>query len=228
VKAVPTFIQDGASNGYYNSASLDGTRPAIYYINLKDVRDWPKFGLPSLTYHEALPGHHLQIALMQENQSIPLLRRTGGFSAYSEGWGLYAEQLADEMGVYANDPLGKIGFLQSFLFRAARLVVDTGLHDARWKWSREQATDYLVQATGFPRPRSQREVERYCSWPGQATSYKVGHAVWLAQRERAKKALGGKFDLKTYHDVGLLPGSMPLTVLETVVSDYIARGGTLA
>ena len=166
VRRVPEFIQDGAPNGYYNSAALDGSRAAIYYINLKDTAEWPKFGLPTLTYHEVMPGHHLQISLQQENKDVPLIRRTAGFSAYTEGWALYAEQLAAEIGLYANDPAGLAGFLQSFLFRAVRLVVDSGLHAKRW--SRDQAIDYMVANTGFARGRVAREVDRYIVWPGQA------------------------------------------------------------
>ena len=215
VKRVPVFIQDGAANGYYNGASLDGTRPATYYINLKDVHDWPKFGLATLTHHEAVPGHHLQISTAQESQDIPLIRRRSPFSAYTEGWALYAEQLASEMGAYQGDPLGEAGFLQSFLFRAARLVTDTGIHGPD-RWSREQATDYLVNATGFARPRTLREVDRYTVSPGQACSYKVGHTVWARVRAKAQAALGPRFDLKRFHEV-LLSGAMPLTILEQVV-----------
>jgi uncharacterized protein (DUF885 family) len=211
IRRVPVEIQDGASNGYYNRASLDGSRPAIYFINLKDVGDWPKFTLPTLSYHEGVPGHHLQISLAQESKDIPMLRKIGFFSAYSEGWALYAEQLADELGAYKDNPLGRAGFLQSFLFRAARLVVDTGLHSKRW--SREKATDYMVETTGFARPRSQREVERYCTQIGQACSYKVGHMAWTKARSEAQKALGDKFDLKRFHEV-LKDGAMPLTILE--------------
>ncbi len=214
IRAVPTFIQDGAPNGYYNGASLDGSRPAIYYINLKETHDWPKFGLPTLTWHEGVPGHHLQISTAQESTEIPQIRRRGGFSAYTEGWALYAEQLGDELGVYEGDPLGRAGFLQSFLFRAARLVVDTGLHSKRW--SREKATDYLVTATGFPVPRSQREIDRYVVWPGQACSYKIGHTTWARLRKKTQDRLGAKFDLRDFHAV-LRQGAMPLTVLERVV-----------
>ena len=210
IRAVPVEIQDGASNGYYRRAALDGSRPAIYFINLKDVGDWPKYGLPALTFHEGVPGHHLQISTMQEAGTLPILRRVGGYSAYSEGWALYAEQLADELGAYAS-PLERAGYLQSFLFRAARLVVDTGLHAKRW--SREQATQYMVDVTGFARPRNQREVERYCTQPGQACSYKVGHAAWTRARAKAQAALGSKFDLKAFHEV-LKDGAMPLTILE--------------
>jgi uncharacterized protein (DUF885 family) len=211
IRRVPPEIQDGASNGYYRRASLDGSRPAIYFINLKDMGDWPKFTLPTLSYHEGVPGHHLQISIAQESKEIPTLRKLGFFSAYSEGWALYSEQLADELGVYASDPLGRAGFLQSFLFRAARLVVDTGIHSKRW--SREQATDYMVQTTGFARPRSQREVERYCTMMGQACSYKVGHTAWVRARTEALKTLGPKFDLKQFHEV-LREGAMPLSILE--------------
>jgi uncharacterized protein (DUF885 family) len=211
IRRVPPEIQDGASNGYYRRASLDGSRPAIYFINLKETGDWPKYTLPSLTYHEGVPGHHLQISIAQESKDIPTLRKLGFFSAYSEGWALYAEQVADELGAYESDPLGRAGFLQSFLFRAARLVVDTGLHSKRWP--REQATDYMVATTGFARPRSQREVERYCTQIGQACSYKVGHIAWVRARADAQKTLGDRFDIKQFHEV-LKEGAMPLSILE--------------
>jgi uncharacterized protein (DUF885 family) len=225
IRRVPPEIQDGASNGYYNRAALDGSRPAIYFINLKDMGDWPKFTLPTLCYHEGVPGHHLQISISQESKDIPTLRKLGFFSAYSEGWALYAEQLADELGAYASDPLGRAGFLQSFLFRAARLVVDTGIHAKRW--SREQATDYMVQTTGYARPRSQREVERYCTMIGQACSYKVGHTAWTRARAEAQRTLGDRFDLKRFHEV-LLEGAMPLSILERRIRERTAAvaGGT--
>lgn len=221
VRRVPVFIQDGAANGYYQSAALDGSRPGAFYINLKSTSDWPRYNLPSLVYHEATPGHHLQIALAQESDRIPILRRTGyGSSAYSEGWGLYAEQLADEMGAYETDPLGRAGYLQSLLFRAARLVVDTGIHAKRW--GRARATKYLVDAVGYTPARAQREVERYFASPGQATSYKVGHTVWVKVREDARRKLGPKFDLRAFHDAGLLSGNMPLTVLQRHIADWAA------
>jgi len=216
IRPVPREIQDGASNGYYRGAALDGSRPAMYFINLKELGDWPKYTLPTLCYHEGVPGHHLQISIAQESKDIPTLRKTGGFSAYSEGWALYAEQLADELGVYANDPLGRAGFLQSFLFRAARLVVDTGIHSKRW--SREQATDYMAKTTGYARARSQREIERYCTMIGQACSYKVGHTAWMRARDEAKKRLGAKFDIRQFHEV-LREGAMPLSILERRIRD---------
>jgi uncharacterized protein (DUF885 family) len=221
VRRVPVFIQDGAANGYYQNAALDGSRPGAFYINLKETSDWPRYNLWTLAHHETIPGHHLQIALAQESTEIPILRRTGfGFSAFVEGWALYAEQLAQEMGANDFDPLGEAGYLQSLLFRAARLVTDTGIH---WKrWDREQATQYMVDTIGNTKTRAQREVERYFAGPGQANSYKVGHTVWVKVRDAAKAKLGPKFDLKAYHDAVLRSGAMPLTVLERHVADWAA------
>ena len=219
VRRVPPTIQAGAPGGYYQNASLDGSRPAIYYINLRDTFDRPKFGLATLTHHEAVPGHHLQVTLALESEDIPLIRRRGFFSGYSEGWALYAEQLADEMGMYAGDPLGQVGYLQSLLFRATRLVVDSGMHAKRW--SREKATDYLIATTGIARGRSQGEIDRYTVWPGQACSYKIGHTVWTRLRDEARAQPG--FDLKQFHQV-LLQGAMPLAVLEKVVRARWAAG----
>lgn len=214
IKAVPAEIQDGASNGYYYRAPLDGSRPAIYWINLKSVGDWPKYTLPSLTYHEGVPGHHLQISTAQRADTHTL-RKISFFGAYLEGWALYAEQLADELGGYAG-PIERAGYLQSFLFRAARLVVDTGIHDQ--KWTRERATQYLVDTVGFAVGRSQREVERYCTMPGQACSYKIGHASWLRARAKAQEIAGDRFDLKKFHDV-LEAGAVPLVLLERLTEE---------
>ncbi|SNS75873.1 Uncharacterized conserved protein, DUF885 familyt [Sphingomonas laterariae] len=214
VRRVPPHIQAGAPGGYYQNASLDGSRPAIYYINLRDTFDRPKFGLATLSHHEAVPGHHLQVTLALESTEIPMIRRRGFFSGYSEGWALYSEQLADEMGMFDGDPLGRVGYLQSLLFRATRLVVDSGLHVKRW--SREKATDHLIATTGIARGRSQGEIDRYTVWPGQACSYKIGHTVWNRLREEAKARQGAAFDLKQFHQV-LLLGAMPLTVLEQIV-----------
>jgi len=214
IRAVPKEIQDGAPNGYYRSASLDGSRPAIYFINLKSTADWPKYSLPSLTYHEGVPGHHLQISLAQQSKDIPMLRKISFYSSYIEGWALYSEQLADEIGGY--DGIEKGGYLQSFLFRSARLVVDTGLNSKGW--SREQAIDYMQKTTGFPRGRVQREVERYCASIGQACSYKVGHLAWMRARDKAKAILGPKFDIRQFHEV-LKDGTMPLTILERRIEE---------
>lgn len=218
IRAVPVEIQDGASNGYYNIATLDGSRPAIYFINLKSVADWPKYTLPSLTYHEGLPGHHLQLSTTL-GMPGPLIRKFSFFGAYSEGWALYAEQVADELGAYAND-LERAGYLQSFLFRAARLVIDTGIHHK--KWSREQATDYMVETVGFARPRSQREIERYCTQPGQACSYKIGHTSWVRARNKAQEIAGAKFDIRQFHEV-IRRGAVPLTILERLVEEDARR-----
>lgn len=222
IKRVPEYTQAGAPGGYYQGAALDGSRPGAYYINLRDpATEWPKFTLPTLTYHEGVPGHHWQIAIQQESGSIPFIRSALlGFSAYAEGWGLYAEQLADEMGMYANDPFGKIGYLQSAAFRASRLVCDTGLHSKRW--TREQAIQSMVAATGDQESNITTEIERYCVWPGQACSYMVGRQALNRMRESARTTLGANFDLKGFHDTVLTNGSTPLSVTETLVSQWVA------
>jgi uncharacterized protein (DUF885 family) len=220
VRRVPKSIEAGAPGGYYQNAALDGSRPGIYYINLRDSFDRPKFGLATLSYHEAVPGHHLQVMTALESQNIPLIRRRGGFSGYTEGWALYSEQLADEMGMYEGDPLGQVGYLQSLLFRATRLVVDSGMHHKRW--TREQATDYFMATTGIARGRSQNEIDRYTVWPGQACSYKIGHTVWVRLRDAVKKKQGAAFDPRKFHAV-LLDGAMPLTVLERLVTERMLK-----
>ncbi|HEX8443012.1 MAG TPA: DUF885 family protein [Allosphingosinicella sp.] len=214
-RRVPVSIQAGSPGAYYEIAPLDGSRPGQYFINLRDTFDRPKFGLRTLTHHEAVPGHHMQGTLALESPHIPLIRRHAYYSAYGEGWALYAEQLADELGMYEGRPFERAGMLQSFLFRATRLVVDTGIHAKRW--SREQATDYFIRTTGIARGRSQNEIDRYTAWPGQATSYKVGHLTWVRLREQARTKLGDRFDLKQFHEI-LRLGTMPLAVLERVVA----------
>ncbi|RZJ84437.1 MAG: DUF885 family protein, partial [Brevundimonas sp.] len=187
------------------------SRPGAYYINLRSTRNWPKFALPTLTYHEASPGHHLQVALQRESGGLPAWRRATGFSAFNEGWGLYAESVAaDDLDVYAGDPLGRVGFLMSYLFRAVRLVVDTGLHHHRW--SREQAVDYMASSGAKPGDAAGSEINRYCVWPGQACAYKVGHTVIARLRAEAEAQAG--FDLRAFHDRVLEGGSTPLAVLE--------------
>jgi len=211
VRRVPVSIQSGAPGGYYQGPPLDGSRPGAYYINLRDSGNWPKFALPTLTYHEASPGHHLQVALQRESGELPQWRRAGGFSAYNEGWALYAEAVAaDDLDAYATDPLGRVGFLMSYLFRAVRLVVDTGIHSERW--SREQAVDYMAASGAKPLDASNSEINRYSVWPGQACSYKVGHTV-IARLRREAEAKPG-FDLRAFHDKVLGSGSLPLAVLE--------------
>ena len=220
IRRVPVAIEAGAPGGYYQGASLDGSRPGAYYINLKDTHEWPKLGLPTLTYHEAVPGHHFQVTIAREQGELPLYRRAGGFSAFNEGWALYAERIADELGVYEGDPWGRIGYLQSYLFRAVRLVVDSGLHHKRW--SREQAIRYMVDNAAEPEGSAIREIERYCVWPGQACAYKIGQTVIAGLRDEAEQRMAGRFDLKAFHDIVLLGGSMPLTVLQRRVRAWMA------
>jgi uncharacterized protein (DUF885 family) len=220
VRRVPAYTEAGAPGGYYQPPSLDGSRPGAFYINLRNTREWPRWALPTLVYHESEPGHHFQLALVIEMTSLPLIRKAGGgFSANTEGWALYAEQLCDEMGLYDQDPLARLGMLRAAIFRAARCVVDTGLHVKRW--SREQAIDYMVSTTGNDRTAMTTEVERYCTWPGQATSYKVGHTRWLKLRAEARRRLGTKFDIRDFHDAGLTAAPMPLSVLERVIEEWI-------
>lgn len=225
IRRVPVEIEAGAPGGSYQMPSLDGSRPGAYYINLRDTAETPRFTLPTLTYHEASPGHHFQIAVALEAEGIPMLRKMPLFSGYTEGWALYAEQLADEMGVYETDPLGRLGYLQSFMFRAARLVADSGLHHKRW--SREQAVRYMVETLGDAESTMTTEIERYCVWPGQACSYKLGHTVWDRTRTAARAAMGDRFDIRGFHDVSLAAGAIPLEVLERLVADW-AAGATRA
>ncbi len=221
IKRVPEYTEAGAPGGYYNMGALDGSRPGAYYINLRNTAEWPKFTLPTLTYHEGVPGHHWQIAIAQEAQGLPFLRSALlGFNAYVEGWALYAEQLADEMGVYADDPLGRLGYLQSAAFRASRLVVDTGIHHKRW--TREQAIASMVTATGDQESNIVTEIERYAVWPGQACGYMVGRQEIVRLRESARTAMGERFDIKGFHDAVLTNGALPLSVLETIVTDWQA------
>lgn len=220
IRRVPVEIEVGAPGGYYQAASLDGSRPGAYYINLRDTHERPNLGLPTLTFHEAVPGHHFQVMIAREAGALPLYRRIGGFSAYSEGWALYAERVADELGVYENDPWGRIGYLQSYLFRAVRLVVDSGMHFRRW--SREQAIRYMMDFAAEPEGSAVREIERYVVWPGQACSYKIGQTVIANLRAEAERRLGNRFDIRAFHDTILLSGAMPLTVLERRVRAWIA------
>ena len=221
VKRVPPSIEAGAGLGYMNFASLDGTRPAIYYVNLADTGNWPRYTLTSLTMHEAVPGHAWQGAFLSERQGeIHKISSLVAFNAFVEGWALYAEQLANEVGMYKDDPLGQLGYFQAQRFRAARLVVDSGLHDKRW--SREKAIAWMVAATGRSTGAVTSEVDRYCVTPGQACGYKVGHTEIVRLREKAKAALGSKFDIRDYNDTVVSTGGTPLTVLESVIDRYVA------
>jgi uncharacterized protein (DUF885 family) len=218
IHRVPKAIEAGAPGGYYNSPPLDNSRPGIYWINLRDTAEVPKWTLPTLTFHEGIPGHHLQGSISNEAGDLPLIRKTIWFSGYGEGWALYAEQLAYEMGMYENDPLGHIGQLHDSMFRCVRLVIDSGLHDQHW--TREQAVKYYVETLGDQEASAVTEVERYCVWPGQACSYMVGKLTWLRLRAMAKQAMGPRFDIRKFHDAGLLSGPTPLDVLGTVMRNY--------
>jgi uncharacterized protein (DUF885 family) len=211
VRRVPVATEVGSAGAYAQSTDLSGTRPGIFYINQQDVSARPRFGLPTLTAHEAVPGHLWEGAVVAAAGDIPTLFRAIGISAFSEGWGLYAETLADELGFYRDDPLSRIGMIQSFLFRAARLVVDTGIHAKGW--SREQAIRYFMETVGRNRGATEREIDRYIVWPGQATGYKIGHNEMLRIREETRRRLGARFDIKAYHDLVLLSGDVPLEVL---------------
>jgi uncharacterized protein (DUF885 family) len=215
IRRVPKTIEAGAPLGYYQSATLDGSRPAFYYINLHHTADWPKWLVPSVTFHEGVPGHHLQISTAQHLEGLPLLRRTSGNSGYQEGWALYAEQLADELGMYETDPLGRVGYLKSELWRACRMVLDTGVHTMGW--SREQAIRWKMDNDGSLESGAINEVERYCAWPGQAPSYKIGHTVINRVRDQARAKLGARFDIRDFHDAVLGSGAVPLDLLPGVV-----------
>jgi uncharacterized protein (DUF885 family) len=218
VKRVPPEIEAGAPGGYAAAGTIDGSVPGNYYINLRDTSIWPRFGLPTLTYHEGIPGHIWQ---GEYTYKLPLIRSLLAFNAYSEGWALYAEQLGDELGAYEGDPLGQLGYLQSLAFRACRLVVDTGLHAERW--TRAKAIQWFAETNGSTVEEVQGEVDRYCAWPGQACGYKVGHSEINRLRGKAKAALGTRFDLRTFDDALVLGGNVPLTLLERVVDRYIAE-----
>jgi uncharacterized protein (DUF885 family) len=218
VERVPEFREGGSALAYYQPPSLDGARPGVFYINLREMADLPRFGMRTLAYHEAIPGHHFQIAVAQRLKGLPLFRRMIPLPSYSEGWALYAEQLAWELG-YQDDPLDNLGRLQAEMFRAVRLVVDTGMHAKRW--SREQAIEYMLEHTGMGEKEVIAEVERYLVIPGQALAYKVGMVKILELRERARKALGDGFELREFHNVVLSSGALPLDLLDRVVDDWI-------
>lgn len=216
VKRVPVEIEAGAPGGYAAAGTIDGSVPGNYYINLRDTAIWPRYALPTLSYHEGIPGHIWQ---GEYTYKLPLVRSLLAFNAYSEGWALYAEQLADELGVYEGDPLGKLGYLQSMSFRACRLVVDTGLHAKRW--TRDHAINWFAATNGSTIEEVSGEVDRYCAWPGQACGYKVGHNEIRRLRDKAAAALGARYDLKTFNDALVQGGGVPLTVLEDVIDRYI-------
>lgn len=219
VQRVPEFKEEGTPAAYYNQPAMDGSRGGVFYTNLRDLNEIKKFGMKTLAYHEGIPGHHFQIAIQSELENVPIFRTFGLFTAYVEGWALYAEQLAWELGFYENDPFGNLGRLQAEMFRAVRLVVDTGIHYKRW--TREEAIEYMVSNTGMGTSEVTTEIERYIVMPGQACAYKIGMMKILELRELAKSRLGEKFDLREFHNVVLKNGAVPLSILEEIVNQYI-------
>jgi uncharacterized protein (DUF885 family) len=220
VRAVEAWRQETAAVAFYNRPSADGSRPGIYYVNLADMNQVLKPQIEAISYHEGAPGHHFQIALAQELPNVPKFRRFGGYGAYSEGWGLYSEQLGQEMGFY-QDPYSLFGMYSTALWRAIRLVVDTGIHSQRW--TRERAIQYFRENGLLSERDATKEVERYFNNPGQATSYMIGQLKILELRDRARQALGSRFDIRDFHAVVLENGAVPLDILEELVDEWIAR-----
>ena len=220
IKAVEAFREKSAGRAFYQRPAEDGSRPGTYYANLYRMQDMPTYDLEALAYHEGIPGHHMQGTISQEQQGLPMFRRHGGYTAYSEGWGLYSEYIPKEMGLYSN-PYSDFGRLSMEIWRACRLVVDTGLHHKRW--TREEAIDYLTANTSSSVEANTKAIERYMIMPGQATAYKVGMLKILELREKARAALGDQFDIRGYHEVVLSNGAVPLNVLEALVDDWVAE-----
>ncbi|HEY6866273.1 MAG TPA: DUF885 domain-containing protein [Candidatus Eisenbacteria bacterium] len=218
VEPVPAFKQATSTEAYYEPGAVDGSRPGTFYANVRDPGEVTSWRMPTLAYHEGIPGHHLQISIALSLTGLPVFRRFIPFAAYTEGWALYAEQLALEHG-FERDPYDRLGALDAELLRAARLVVDTGIH--RMRWTRAQAIDYMVQTTGVPESKVVSEVERYVVMPGQACAYKVGELELLKLRRQAMERLGPRFDLRRFHHVVLANGALPLTILERLVEDWI-------
>ncbi len=224
IQRVPAYLEAGVAGGLYDPPSVDSSRPGIFWLNVSDPADTSSFLLPTILHHEGLPGHHLQFSLAYEKASLPLALKLWDFAAYSEGWAMYAEQLADEWGVYDGDPWSRIGYLQQALLRAVRLVIDTGLHAMRW--TRAQALRYFSEVLGSPEISNIGEVNRYSVEPAQACSYMVGKLTWRRLRERAQSELGRLFDIRDFHDTALRSGSIPLAVLDRVIQDHIRHRGS--
>jgi uncharacterized protein (DUF885 family) len=220
MKEIEAYRAAASPVAFYNPTPEDGSRPGYFYINTYRPAERLRFTLEALTYHEAVPGHHLQMALDQENKSLPKFRRYGNFTAYTEGWALYAEKLGYEIGGY-KEPADRFGQLTFEIWRACRLVVDTGIHDLRW--SRDQAIELLERNTGLARLDIEAEVNRYIAWPGQALAYKIGELRIMKLREQAEAELGARFDLRAFHDRLLLEGAMPIDMLETRMGEWIAK-----
>ncbi|WP_444957010.1 DUF885 domain-containing protein [Microbulbifer sp. ZKSA002] len=223
VRAVEPFREKSAGKAFYLQPAADGSRPGIYYANLYNMDDMPSYQMEALAYHEGIPGHHMQLSITQELQDIPKFRKYGHYTAYTEGWGLYSEMVPKEMGLY-QDPYSDFGRLAMELWRAGRLVVDTGIHTK--KWTREQAIQYLMENTPNPEGDVIKAVERYIVLPGQATAYKIGMLKILQLREKAKKELGEKFDIRQFHNAVLANGPVPLDALEEIIDEWIANTRT--
>ena len=221
IRRVEPFKEATAPGAYYQGGAMDGSRPGIFYANLRDMNEVPKWSMPSLSYHEGVPGHHWQISIAQELKGVPQFRKVLPFTAYAEGWALYCEWLAKQAGWYDKDQFGDLGRLRDEQLRAVRLVVDTGIHAKHW--TREQAIAYMRDKTGIGEKEVKSEIERYIVNPGQACAYKVGMLKIQELRARAQKELGDKFDQREFHDTLLKNGSLPLEILEEQVNDYIAK-----
>jgi len=221
VRRVPEFKEATAPSAYYEIAAMDGSRPGVFFANLRDMNEVPKWSMPTLAYHEGVPGHHWQLSTAEELKGVPQFRKVLPFTAYVEGWALYCEWLAKQVGWYDNDPFGDLGRLRDELFRAVRLVVDTGIHAKRW--TREQAIAYMREKTGMGDKEVKSEIERYIVAPGQACAYKIGMLKIQELRARTQNELGEKFDQREFHDAVLKNGALPLEILEEQVNDYIQR-----
>jgi uncharacterized protein (DUF885 family) len=221
IMPVPDALQKGAASGSYQQPAMDGSRPGIFFANLRDAAETPRFTMKTLAYHEGVPGHHFQISTAMQLPNLPVIRKMSIYTAYVEGWALYAEGLAADIGMYKDDPTGDLGRLQNEIWRAVRLVVDTGIHAKGW--TREQAIAYMVANTGLAESTVTTEIERYMAIPGQACAYKLGQLKILELREKAKRELGAKFSIKDFHSVVLDSGAVPLTVLEQLVDGWIAK-----
>ena len=221
VRRIPEFKEATAPGAYYDAPAMDGTRPGIFFANLRDMNEVPKWSMPTLAYHEGVPGHHWQISTAEELKDLPQFRKVIPFTAYAEGWALYCEWLAKQAGWHDNDPFGDLGRLRDELFRAVRLVVDTGIHAKRW--TREQAIVYMREKTGMDEKEVKSEIERYIVAPGRACAYKVGMLKIQELRARAEKELGDKFDQREFHETVLKNGALPLEIIEEQVNDYIQR-----
>jgi len=219
VERVPEFREKTSAGAYYMPGDMTGSRPGVFYANLRDMKEIHKFGMKTLAYHEGIPGHHFQLSIAQELKGVPFFRRMVPFTAYAEGWALYAEKVVREIGKYEDDPYSELGCLDAELFRAVRLVVDTGIHYK--KWTREQAIEYMEAHSAQDHDSIVSEIERYIVMPGQACAYKIGMIKVVELRDKAMSALGDKFNLRQFHDVVLKNGSMPLVLLEQVVDEYI-------